>query len=78
MKITYDWGKRTQTHICQACGYRHTTEMTYVGTTIEGDEAFMEMENIELSSTDRSHYYPSHNTHTIYACPKCGVLQIEI
>jgi Zn finger protein HypA/HybF involved in hydrogenase expression len=52
--------------------------MDYTQKTIEGDKTFIEMENIELNSTDRSYYYPSHNTHTIYACPKCGVLQIEI
>lgn len=78
MKKTYDWNEDTITCTCPVCGYKHTKEMNYTQKTIEGDETFIKMENIELNSTDRSYYYPSHNTHTIYACPKCGVLQIEI
>ena len=80
MKITYDWEERTKTCVCQACGYRHIKDTTGVyGRTIEGDKPFIEMEGIELHSTDRSDgWHLLHNTHTIYACPKCGVLQIEI
>lgn len=78
MKITYDWDEHTETHICQACGYKHTKEMSHYGKTIEGDDKFIEMEGLELHSTDDGGWYPSHNTHTIYACPKCGVLQIEV
>lgn len=79
MKITYDWDERTKTCICQACGYKHVEDLdSSYHKTIEGDDKFIEMEGIELHSTDRSYYYPSHNTHTIYACPKCGVLQIEV
>ena len=79
MKITYDWKERTTTHICQACGYRHTKEMNRYEKPLEGDDKFIEMEGFELHSTDRSDvWHPSHNTHTIYACPKCGVLQVEV
>lgn len=79
MKIIYDWDERTQTHICQACGYKHVADVRGMyPKTIEGDDKFIEMEGVELHSTDRSYYYPSHNIHTIYACPKCGVLQIEV
>jgi protein-arginine kinase activator protein McsA len=79
MKITYNWEERIKTCVCQACGYRHSEEMYYTHSTIEGNEPFIEMEGFELHSTDRSDgWHPSHNTHTIYACPKCGVLQIEV
>lgn len=77
MKITYDWDEKTKTCICQACGYKHTKEIKAYGKTFEGDDEFIEMEGFELHSTDRSDgWHPSHNTYTIYACPKCGVLQI--
>ena len=79
MKQRYDWSEHTETRICQACGYTHTKELGYYGKTIEGDDKFIEMEGLELHSTDRSDsWHSSHNTHTIYACPKCGVLQIEM
>lgn len=78
MKVDYDYNANTITHICSACGYKHTNTRVYNQTT-EGDDEFIEMEGFELHSTDRSDgWHPSHNTHTIYACPKCGVLQIEV
>lgn len=78
MKVIYDWDEHTETCTCQACGYKHTTETKVYGKTLEGDDSFIEMEDFALHSTDRSDsWHPSHNTHTIYACPKCGVLQIQ-
>lgn len=74
MKTTYDWDERTETHICQACGYKHTKKTSYVGTTIEGDDEFIEMEDILHSRKS----YSSVCSHRVYACPKCGVLQIEV
>lgn len=78
MKLTYDYDEHTKICVCQACGYKHVedTKSSY-GRTIEGDDEFIEMEGLELHSTDRGGWYPSHHTHTIYACPKCGVLQIQ-
>ncbi len=79
MKITYDWDEHTKTCVCQACGYKHTEETRGYGRTIEGDDDFIEMEGFELHSTDNSDgWHPYHCTHTIYACPKCGVLQIQV
>ena len=79
MKIIYDYDDDTRTHICEACGYKLVEDInTSWHETIEGDDDFIEMEGIQLHSTDRSDgWHPSHNTHTIYACPKCGVLQIQ-
>lgn len=77
MKITYDYDEHTKTCVCQACGYKHVKNLNDYGRTIEGDDEFIKMEGIELHSTDNSGWYPSHHTHTIYACPKCGVLQVE-
>jgi predicted RNA-binding Zn-ribbon protein involved in translation (DUF1610 family) len=80
MKITYDYDENTKTCTCQACGYKHIENLnTSWHETIEGDEEFIEMEGLELHSTNRSSgWYPSHHTHVIYACPKCGTLQIEV
>ena len=79
MQRIYDCDKETMTYICQSCGYRYVEDLkTACNDVIEGDDEFIKMEGIELHSTDDSGWYPSHNTHTIYACPKCGVLQIEV
>lgn len=80
MKRIYDCDEETMTYVCQVCGYKYTEDLkTRWCNVVEGDDEFIEMEGLELHSTDRSDgWHPSHNTHTIYACPKCGVLQIEV
>ena len=77
MKVEWNHDEQIETHICPSCGYRHSKEYKAHGSTLEGDKPFIEMEGFEFHSTDREYYYPSHNTHTVYACPKCGVLQIR-
>lgn len=77
MKVDYDFNEGTRTYTCQVCGYKHIN--CAYSRIIEDNEPFIEMEGFELHSTDRSDgWHPSHNTHTVYACPKCGVLQIRI
>ena len=76
MKVVYDCDTNIETRTCPTCGYKHTKEYKAYGKTLEGDEPFIEMEGFQLHSTDNSDYYSQHRTHTIYACPKCGVLQL--
>lgn len=78
MKVEWNHDEQIETHVCLGCGYRHSKEYKAHGVTLEGDKPFIEMEGFEFHSTDKAYYYPSHNTHTVYACPKCGVLQIQI
>lgn len=78
MKVIYDYDANTKTCTCSTCGYRLVIETKVYGEILVGDESFIEMEGFELHSTDRSNYYPTHHQHTVYACPKCGTLQIEI
>lgn len=77
MKVVYNHDEHTETCTCPTCGYKHTKEYKAYGKTLEGDEPFIEMEGFQLHSTDNSDYYSRHCTHTIYACPKCGVLQLR-
>lgn len=74
MKTVYDYDEHnliTVTHTCTTCGYEDKSDGY-------GNNSFIEMEGFELHSTDRSGYYPRDKRHTVYACPKCGVLQIEV
>lgn len=75
MKVTYDYDKGTKTCTCLTCGYKHTEETKAYGITIEGDEKFIEMD-ITLHTDNNSIYYQNHRSYQMYACPKCGVLQL--
>jgi predicted RNA-binding Zn-ribbon protein involved in translation (DUF1610 family) len=78
MKSDYNYDENTKTYTCPVCGYKRIEEMKYDGKILEGDEPFIEMENFALHSTSRDGYYPTPHTHTVYACPKCGILQLNI
>lgn len=77
MTVTYDWDEHIQTCTCGACGYKHTQEMGFKGKTLEGDELFIEMD-FTLHSDNNSIYPSDSRSYSMYACPKCGVLQIRI
>ena len=77
MKIEYDWDKRTKTYTCN-CGYKcvEGIDLRY-SRIIEGDEPFIEIED-KLHSPNTNYGYGDSVSHKIYACPKCGMLQIEV
>ena len=78
MKVECNCEEQTETRTCPICGYKQTKEYKKYGRILEGDESFIEMEGFQFHSTNRDSWHPSHDTHTVYACPKCGVLQIQI
>lgn len=78
MKSNYNYDEGVNEYVCPVCGYKYVEETRYNGKILEGDEEFIEMEDFKFHSTDNSDYYPRTRHHTIYACPKCGVLQLDI
>ena len=79
MKVEYNHEEQIKTCTCPICGYKHSKEYKTYSRTVEGDKPFIEMEGFEFHSTDNSDgWHPCHKTHTVYACPKCGVLQLSI
>jgi hypothetical protein len=70
MKVDYNYEEQIRTCICSVCGYKYTEEMEVYGGTLEGDEPFIEMEEIFHDTDDCKH--------SIYACPKCGVIQLDV
>jgi hypothetical protein len=62
------------------CGYEHETqwnkEQKY-NETIVGDESFKICES-QLSFKDDEDYFVPSSMRSIYACPKCGTLKIDI
>lgn len=78
MKVVYNYDEQTETCTCPICGYQHSKEYKEYGRTICGDKPFIKMEGFQFHSTDNGDgWHPHHNTHVVYACPKCGVLQVE-
>ena len=81
MKVRYDYDIGTRTYSCPVCGYRYIEDTTTARyrSVLEGDEEFIKMESFQLYSTDYSNGWSSSpRSHTVYACPKCGTLQIEV
>ena len=76
MKKEYDWDNNTTTMSCH-CGYRYTERGSRYPDVIEGDESFIEMSEM-LHSEDDASWHTNIISHKIYACPKCGTLQIEV
>jgi predicted RNA-binding Zn-ribbon protein involved in translation (DUF1610 family) len=77
MKKTYDYDEYTKTCTCPVCGYKCTKDLhSSYRPLIEGDDEFVKMD-FTLHSEDNANYYSGSRSHTMYACPKCGVLQLE-
>ena len=74
MKVTYDIDERIKTCICSVCGYKHTAETSPFGRTLEGDDRFIKID-LPLGYDGDGYTIPPRRR-DIYACPKCGVLQV--
>ena len=82
MKIDYNWEEKYTTYTCTVCGYKHmekhyghpdpyTTEPGY------GKVPFAKGLN-KFFYEEEQDYGPNCTIEaTVYACPKCGALQIE-
>ena len=78
MTVTYNDDCSIVTYLCVACGHKHTKETGAYGKTLDGYGPFIEMDDFELHSTDYGWSGKHRRNHRVYACPKCGVLQIWI
>ena len=74
MKVTYNNDENTRTCTCQVCGYKHTQETRAWGKTIDGDDEFIKI-NLGFQADGYGYSVVGRNN-DIYACPKCGVLQL--
>ena len=75
MKAAFDMDERTKTCICSVCGYKHTKETGAFGKTLEGDDWFIKID-LPLGYDGDGYTIPARRM-DIYACPKCGVLQLQ-
>ena len=73
MKVDYDFNANTMTRTCPVCGYK-ITNVRVGNKIIEGDEEFIEIE--ETFHSEKKNRFSDIIAHSIYVCPKCGVLQL--
>lgn len=77
MKIERDYNDNmTVTKECKSCGYMCMTEITHA-KPIVGDEDFIQLGQTDIIN-DKGGWHERIEKTTLYACPKCGCVHIEI
>ena len=81
MIVNYDWETQTREYKCECCGYIYkvdeSKELKY-DKVIVGDEEFIELGQTDIVKGKNSFYGSRIEKTTLYACPKCGCVQIII
>ena len=77
MKRYFDDERRVIVSTCSYCGYKYADTDWKNRSDSEGDKPFIEMQESMHSENGRG-YYNNIVSHKIFACPTCGVLQIEV
>lgn len=77
MKINYDSDTNGETYVCDVCGYTYYYYYDYDKRVDSAEEPFIKLEE-PLLRTVRRNWEPDRiEKVSQYACPKCGVLQID-
>lgn len=77
MKSFYDEGKNCRVYKCPVCGYEYHDYYDYKERKMNNEKSFLVMEE-KLRYNKPIDYAPSELVVlTHYACPNCGVLQID-
>ena len=82
MKIEYNWEEKYTTYTCAVCGYKHMEKHydhpdPYTIDPGFGKKPFKQGLNKFIYMQEQSYGPDCTIQETVYACPKCGVLQIE-
>lgn len=72
MEREYNYEEKITEKRCKCCGYVYAIQTKDYDNVIKGDADF-----IELGQTDVVKQYYIEKT-TLYACPKCGCVHIEV
>lgn len=76
--MIYNWNDDHAEYKCPVCGYEYHE---YTGSsqqkTTAGSDPFIEL-HTKATYTTGSYYTRRLEETTIYACPKCGTLQIQV
>lgn len=77
MKISYDSDNHCETYVCGVCGYTYYYHYDYGKRIDSAGEPFLKLEEPLLRTVQRSWEPDRIERIHQYACPKCGVLQID-
>ena len=76
MERNYDNERRAWIYTCSYCHYKYADTDWEKRNSDEGNKQFIEMQ--ERMHSGDSCWYGQDERHTVYACPMCGILQIEV
>jgi predicted RNA-binding Zn-ribbon protein involved in translation (DUF1610 family) len=76
MKREYDAERYAVIYTCSHCHYKYADADWEQRKDDEGNEPFIAMQ--ERMHSDASRWHEQDEKHTVYACPMCGILQIEV
>ena len=78
MTIKYDSDNNCEVYTCSVCGYIYNYHYDYDKRTDNTEEPFIKLETPLLHTVSRSWEPDRIEKISQYACPKCGVLQVDI
>lgn len=78
MKITYDSDNNCEIYTCGICGYTYHKYYTYSKQVFNEEEPFVKLEEPLLHTVSRAWEPDRIERISQYACPKCGVLQVDV
>lgn len=76
MEREYDAERHAGIYTCSHCHYKYADVDWEQRKSDEGNQPFIAME--ERMHSGDSCWYGQNESHAVYACPKCGILQIEV
>jgi protein-arginine kinase activator protein McsA len=77
MTIKYDSDNNCEVHTCSICGYIYNYYYDYNKQTDNTEEPFIKLETPLLHTVSRGWEPDRIEKISQYACPKCGVLQVD-
>ena len=77
MKINFDSDNHCETYVCGVCGYTYNYYYDYDKQTYNTEEPFIKLEEPLLHNVEVSWGPNRIEKISQYACPKCGVLQVD-
>ena len=78
MRINYDSDIDGQTYTCDVCGYTYNYYFDHNKQANNKEEPFVQLEEYLLRTVRKSWEPERVERISQYACPKCGVLQVDV
>lgn len=77
MRVSYDSDNHCETYVCGVCGYTYNYYYDYDKRVDNTEEPFIKLEEPLLHTVSRAWEPDRIEKIYQYACPRCGVLQVD-